>query len=209
MPLYKTITVNEHTKVLIWKIEEELSALQNDVVLTANCRERLAHMKSDIHQRGFLSVRHLLKAAGYDARQLYYNQQGRPHLTDGRHISITHSFIFSGIIISDQPVGIDIEKQREKIGRIADKFVGYEYSFLNRSQVRDLTVVWCIKESLYKLFAREGLSFKDHTRVIPFCLEVGKAIAWVKYRSRMEKFRLEFLEFDGFTAAWALEDHIK
>lgn len=206
MPLYKTITVNEHTKVLIWKIEEGVGTLEKDVVLTSNCRERLSHMKSEIHQRGFLSVRHLLKAAGYDARQLYYNDLGRPHLTDGRHISITHSFTFSGIIVSDEPVGIDIEKQREKIGRIADKFIDYEYAFLNKTQVRDLTVVWCIKESLYKLFATEGLSFKDHTRVIPFAMEQGKAKAWVKYRSRSEKYRLEFMEFEGFTAAWALED---
>ena len=206
MPLYKTITVNAHTKVLIWKIEEEAVELEKNIILTPNCRSRLAHMKSEIHRRGFLSVRQLLKAAGYCTDQLVYNKQGRPHLTDGRHISITHSFIFSGIVISDQPVGIDIEMQREKISRIADKFIGYEYSFLTKEQVRDLTVVWCIKESLYKLFATEGLSFKDHTRVIPFTLEQQRAKAWVVYRSKMEKFRLEFDEFDGFTAAWALED---
>jgi phosphopantetheinyl transferase len=35
-------------------------------------------------------------------------------LKDGKHISITHSYQFSAIIISDQTVGIDIELQREK-----------------------------------------------------------------------------------------------
>lgn len=208
MPLYKTITVSKSTKVLIWKIEEAVAVLSEGVELTDNCRERLAHMRSEIHQRGFLSVRQLLKAAGYNTRDLYYNSQGRPHLKDGRHISITHSFTFSGIIISDHPVGIDIEMQRSKIGRIANKFVDYEYSFLDDTKVRELTVVWCIKESLYKLFATEGLSFKEHTRVIPFDIDDGAAKAWVRYRGRMEKFRLDFMEFEGFTAAWALEDRV-
>ena len=206
MPLYKTITIDDRTKVLIWKIEESEDDLRKGVDLTSNCRERLSVMSSEIHRRGFLSVRQLLKAAGYRTDQLYYNASGRPHLEDGRHISITHSFIFSGIIISDQPLGIDIEKQREKIGRIADKFIDYEYGFLRKDQVRALTVVWCIKESLYKLFATEGLSFKEHTRVIPFSLNQGHAKAWVQYGSQMEKFKLKFLEFEGFTAAWALKD---
>ena len=209
MPLFKTITVSDTTKVLIWKIEEDREVLEHGVELTGNCRTRLSGMKSEIHQRGFLSVRHLLKAAGYCTQDLYYDGQGRPHLKDGSHISITHSFIFSGIIISDEPVGIDIEMQRSKIGRIAAKFVDYEFSFLDTEQVRELTVVWCIKESLYKLFATEGLSFKDHTRVIPFSLSSNRAKAWVKYGGRMEKYQLEFAEFEGFTAAWALKDRVE
>ncbi len=47
------------------------------------------------------------------------------------HISITHSHDFSAIIISDETVGIDIELQREKIIRIADKFCDSEFQFLN------------------------------------------------------------------------------
>jgi hypothetical protein len=35
---------------------------------------------------------------------------------------------FSAIIISNKSVGIDIELQREKNNRIADKFVDQEYS---------------------------------------------------------------------------------
>ncbi|WP_224491222.1 4'-phosphopantetheinyl transferase family protein [Robertkochia flava] len=209
MPLFKTITVSNTTKVLIWKIEEGLEALERGVTLTENCRLRLAGMKSEIHQRGFLSVRHLLKAAGYTSHDLFYDLQGRPHLRDGRHISITHSFTFSGIIISDEPVGIDIEKQRSKIGRIASKFIDYEFGFLDTTQVRELTVVWCIKESLYKLFATEGLSFREHTRVIPFTLDDHRAKAWVKYKGKMEKYHLEYAEFDGFTASWALRDRTK
>ncbi|MCF8713340.1 4'-phosphopantetheinyl transferase superfamily protein [Joostella atrarenae] len=206
MPLYKTITPSANTKVLIWKIEESYLEMKEGITLTANCIDRLSHMKSEIHQRGFLSVRQLLKVAGYSAADLYYDDNGKPHLKDGNYISITHSFIFSGIIISsDTNIGIDIEKQRDKISVIANKFINYEYNFLTDEDVRKLTVVWCIKESLYKVFATEGMSFKQHTKVISFELEEGKTIGWVYYKGIIKKYNVAFLEFDGFTCAYALE----
>ena len=122
MPLYKNITIDERTKVLIWKIEESLALLSESIKLTPHCQKRLDSMKSEIHQRGFMSIRHLLALEGYEDCDLYYDEFGKPHLKDGKYISITHSFTFTGIIISDRPVGIDIEKQRDKILRIAHKF---------------------------------------------------------------------------------------
>lgn len=206
MPLYKTITVSKTTKVLIWKIEESFEDLQQDIILTDNCKSRITGMKSELHRRGFLSVRHLLKVAGYNASDLYYDDYGKPHLKDDNHISITHSFIFSGIIISsDIEVGIDIEKQREKISVIAHKFIDYEYSFLTDNDVRKLTVVWCVKESLYKVFATHGMSFLQHTKVIPFELDELKTVGWIHYKSKAEKYDIDFLEFDGFTCAYALK----
>ena len=127
MPLYKTITVDPTTKVLIWKIEESFEELNNGIDLTSHCRQRVDGMKSDLHRRGFMSVRHLLAIEGYTDHDLYYDENGKPHLTDDKHISITHSFVFSAIIISDQEVGIDIEKQSaRKYLRIAHKFTPLE-----------------------------------------------------------------------------------
>ncbi|WP_461533609.1 4'-phosphopantetheinyl transferase family protein [Sinomicrobium sp.] len=207
MPLYKTITVSEDTSIRIWKIEESYEELLQNIHPTPRCLQRVNSMKSDIHRRGFLSVRHLLKEAGYEAKDLYYDLNGKPHLTDGKHISITHSFEFSAVIISSVPVGIDIEKQREKITLIADKFIDYEYSYLTEEDiVRKLTVIWCAKESLYKIFAVKGMSFKDHTKVIPFLLEEKETTSWIHYRDRLRKYRISFLEFEGFTCAYALRE---
>lgn len=206
MSLFKSITVNPTTKVLIWKIEEPEENLKEGIILTDNCLNRLSGMKSEIHRRGFLSVRQLLREAGYKASDLFYDSYGKPHLKDGKQISITHSFIYSGLIISDTiKVGIDIEKQRNKIGIIAHKFINYEFGYLNPKMIRELTVVWCIKESLYKVFATEGMSFKQHTKVIPFDITESCTPAWIIYKERLLKYTASFLEFDGFTCAYALE----
>ncbi len=80
-------------------------------------------MKSEMHRRAFLSIRHLLALYNYVDEDLVYNEAGKPHLKDGKYISITHSHHFTAIIISkNDGVGIDIEMQRDKILRIAHKF---------------------------------------------------------------------------------------
>ncbi|NNC49948.1 MAG: 4'-phosphopantetheinyl transferase superfamily protein [Flaviramulus sp.] len=207
MPLYKTITPNSQTTVKIWKISESKADLFKNVTLKPESLERVMGMKSELHQRGFLSVRHLLAEFGYNDFDLYYDENGKPHLDDGKQISITHSFNFSALIISDRVVGIDIEKQRDKITIIAHKFIDYEFDYLNKYEsdyIKKLTTIWCVKESLYKLFATPGLSFKKYFLVIPFTIEEEETVAWIDYENKKHRYNIHFLEFEGFTCAYAI-----
>jgi hypothetical protein len=78
-------------------------------------------MKSNC-TNGLLSVQACFKKSVIDL-DLHYDAFG--NLIKGEnHISITH---FSAIIISDE-TGIDMELQRNKIIRIADKFVDEEFN---------------------------------------------------------------------------------
>ncbi|HPE82784.1 MAG: 4'-phosphopantetheinyl transferase superfamily protein [Aequorivita sp.] len=207
MPLYKTITVNPNTKVFIWKIEESFETLSEGVDLTSRCASRVSNMKSDLHRRGFMSIRHLMALEGYTDHDLYYDEHGKPHLTDDKHISITHSFNFAAIIISDIEVGIDIEMQRHKILRIAHKFTplkAYKIFANEDALMRKLTIVWCAKESLYKSFAEKGVSFLEHIYVEDFMLDETKTTATVTYGGKQQKYNVDFLEFEEFTCAYAL-----
>lgn len=207
MPLYKTITPNSQTIVKIWKISESYSSLMKNSNLKPESLARVLGMKSELHQRGFLSVRHLLEAFGYNDADLFYDDNGKPHLKDGKQISITHSFNFSAVIVSDNIVGIDIEKQRDKITIIAHKFIDYEFDYLNGNDpqyIKKLTAIWCVKESLYKLFATPGLSFKQHCLVIPFMIPDEQTIAWIDYEDKKHRYNIHFLEFEGFTCAYAI-----
>lgn len=207
MPLYKTITISDHTKLLIWKIEETFEELFEDTPLTTHCLNRVEGMKDDLHRRGFMSVRHLLKELGYTDFDLFYDDKGKPHLTDGKKISITHSFTFSAIIISSMEVGIDIEMQRSKILKIAEKFTTVEdYAMLIEEAIliRKLTMVWGAKESLYKSFAEKGVSFLQHIYVEDFKMEDLTTTATVSYKGKKESYMVRFLEFEGFTCAYAI-----
>lgn len=207
MPLYKTIKVNPTTKVLIWKIEESFEELAKDISLTPHCSQRVYNMKSNLHRCGFMSIRQLMAVAGYSDHDLYYDANGKPHLKDDKFISITHSFNFSAIIISDKEVGIDIEKQRNKILRIAHKFTPIEeYRTLANEDalIRKLTIVWCAKESLYKSFAEKSVSFLQHIDVDEFDLEDEKTTATVTFGKKGIIYDIDYLEFEAFTCAYAL-----
>lgn len=207
MPLFKTIEANSQTTVKIWKIDESYDELIEPLTLKPKTLERVLGMKSVLHKRGFLSVRHLLREFGYTDWDLFYDENGKPNLKDGKQISITHSFNFSGVIVSDLTVGIDIEKQRDKITVIAHKFIGYEFDYLNErgtGYIKKLTTIWCVKESLYKLFATPGLSFKNCFLVIPFSLNDSETVAWIDYEDEKYRYTIHFLEFEGFTCAYAI-----
>lgn len=206
MALYKTITVDQRTKAFIWKVEEPFEWLSEGIELTANCQERVKGMKSEIHKRGFMSIRHLLAEAGYTDFDLYYNELGKPHLKDNKYISITHSFEFTAIIVSEEQVGIDIEKTRDKILKIAEKFTPIEeYRTLANEAaiIRKLTIVWGAKESIYKLYAEPGLSFLQHINIADFDLEENKTTGKVYFNGKISNFDLNFLEFEGFTCVYA------
>ena len=207
MALYKTLTVNKVTKVLIWKIEESISKLQEGIVLSENSTTRLNSMKSQLHQRGFLSIRHLLKEVGYTDADLIYDEFGKPHLKNGKFISITHSFTFSAIIVSDKfHVGIDIEKQREKILKIAHKFTPFEeYKTIANvdALISKLTIVWGAKESLYKIYGKKILLFLHHIYIEDFKFTDEKTTGEIRYNGENTAYNISFLEFEGFTCVFA------
>ncbi|NLP57446.1 4'-phosphopantetheinyl transferase superfamily protein [Lutibacter sp. B1] len=207
MPLYKTITPNKHTTVYVWKIEESFDDLSKGILLTKRSKERVLSMKSEMHQRGFLSVRHLLKEAGYTDFDLYYTDNGKPHLKDKKHISITHSFTFSALIISDKEVGIDIEKNREKIKIIQHKFVNFERGFINPNDnlIEQLTVIWGAKESLYKIYPYGGLTFKNDIDIESFKISDKRTTGFIKAKDWDKKYDIHYKKIEDYTLVYALD----
>ena len=207
MPLHKSLTINNSTKVLIWNIQEGYTDLSDGISLTAANQTRVDSMKSELHQRGFLSIRHLLKEVGLVDADLVYDEFGKPHLKNGKFISITHSFTFSGIIVSDVPVGIDIEKQRDKILKIAHKFTPFqEYKTIanHDALISKLTIVWGAKESLYKIYGKKKLRFLEHIYIEDFKFENEKTTGEIRFENETQSYHVHFLEFDGFTCVYAL-----
>ena len=91
MSLLKIKALNETTQLYVWKITETFDELFQSIALKDISLARLEGMKSESHQKGFLSVRRLLMEAGYNDFDLFYDEFGKPHLQDGKHIYISHS----------------------------------------------------------------------------------------------------------------------
>lgn len=205
MPLYKSIAVSEITHVLIWKITESEKDLMTGLTLGEFSKKRVGLMKSQAHRCSYLAVRQLLAIAQYSDTDLTYLESGKPILSDGVEISITHSHDYAAIILSEQPVGIDIEKQRAKITSIAPKFISEkeaEYLENTDNEIENLTTIWCVKEAIYKLFNTPGLSFKQHIDVAPFEKGAPYTKAAVNYNDKVVFYHVDKMQFGDFICVY-------
>ena len=207
MPLLKTIALNDYTQLFVWKITETFDELFQSVALKDVSLARVESMKSESHQRGFLAVRRLLMEAGYSDFDLYYDEFGKPHLGNGKHISISHSHDFSVIVLSDVNVGADLEILKEKTLKLAPRYMDVSHlgNLSKEDQLIKATVVWGIKESVFKIKNEIGISFKDNIFEDDFNLEDKKCGVSLQFNDKTERFDIvfEFIENYVFVCAFS------
>jgi phosphopantetheinyl transferase len=213
MPLYKVILLSKSTKLYLWKITEDLNLLYTEVTLKDASKTRLDTMKSESHQKGFLAVRMLLQHIGYTDFDLYYDEFGKPHIkpqgcsSKDVEISISHSNTFSALVISEKKVGLDIERMKEKTLKIASRFMDVSHldKLSESEKIKKATVIWGIKESIFKIKNEKGISFPDHIFEDNFTFEDKKATATLKFNNKEEKFEIQFGSVEEYIFVCAFE----
>ncbi len=194
MAFYKSIEINPKTTAYFWNISEDLSYFINTCSLTQHSEQRLQTMKAESQQKGFLAVRMLLQHIGLSDADLIYDSNGKPHLENGTHISISHSHQFSAIAISSEPIGIDIEIIKEKTLKIAPRYL--DMSHLENLSLEDqtikATVIWGIKEAIFKIKNQPGISFPNHIFESDFDISDTKATAQLRFNDAIENFSIFF-----------------
>ncbi len=207
MPLHSIINHNSNTQIYVWKIEETFEDLFDEVILNDLNLIRLQTMKSEQHKRGFLSVRKLLQHSGYNDFDLFYTPDGKPNLKDGKHISISHSHEFSAIIISNEITGIDLELCKDKVLRIAKKFMDVSHldELSEAEKIKKATIIWGVKESVFKIKNQKGISFPDHIFESPFGLEDGKCKATLRFNDQIESYKVFFETIQEYVLVYAFK----
>lgn len=213
MPFFKEININEQTTAYFWKITEDLEWFFENIPLTEKSVSRLETMNSMEHKKGFLAVRMLLQHVGFTDFDLFYDEFGKPNFKDKskkikgkslepciQHISISHSHEFSCICISHQSIGIDLEKRKEKILKIAPRFMDVSHldHLSEEDKIAKATVVWGVKESIFKLKNEKGISFPNHISETSFGLLDKKGKAYLNFNEIAEEFEFHFYEVENY-----------
>lgn len=207
MAFYKSIAIKPKTDVYLWKITEDFNTLFRQVQLKDISLARLEKMKSESHQKGFLAVRMLLQHLGHSDLDLYYDAFGKPHLNGEKHISISHSREFSAIVISDKKIGIDLEKLKDKTLKIAPRYMDISQleELSEEEKIVKATIVWGIKETIFKIKNESGISFPEHIFESPFNLEDKKAKAQLKFNNKIEDYTIVFDSIEDYIFVCAFE----
>lgn len=100
-----------------------------------------------------------------------HDSNGKPLLDNGWNISISHTIGFACVIISQsKTVALDIEYVNNRVFKIANRFLsirekqdleGCAKNETFEQQRTRLLLYWCAKETIYKYFSEENLSFDD------------------------------------------------
>lgn len=125
-----------------------------------------------------------------------YKETGKPLLSEG-HISLSHSKNIILIAYSKMyEIGIDIEFYKEKIARIKHKFLSpFELKIFNCEDIEILTLIWSVKEAIYKIEDIPGLRFKEDMSVQNIS-NPGKIAIYKNGESHIYEFKhLKFKEF--------------
>jgi 4'-phosphopantetheinyl transferase len=185
MPIINKIE-SEKITILVWEITEtleEIIALGEGI----NTDNYTSEKRKKEHLASRLLVNEICPT-----KTIIYNEFGAPELNNGKHISISHSKELVAVILSDKKTGLDIEQISEKSFRIASKFVS-EKNLINLNKEK-ATLIWCLKEAIYKWYQKGGVDFiKDI--IIPefFAKKNGKVTAYF----RRKKLNLNYLKINN------------
>ena len=182
MPITYKIEKKE-VSILVWEITETLEELL-DLYGNINTTNYTSEKRKKEHLISRLMLNKLCENG-----TIIYNEFGAPELDNGKHISISHSNELVTVIISDKKSGIDIEKISEKALRIASKFVSEKNLIkLNKEKA---TLIWCLKEAIYKWHQKGGVDFIKDIIVNKFSVkDHGNLTAYFRER----KLKLNYLK---------------
>jgi phosphopantetheinyl transferase len=170
MPILKTAKINDKSVYAIWEITEDAEQLSRLVKSASNVQLPDTDITNDIKRAEWMAGRLLLSSLvnelGKPYSGIYKDEHGKPHLKGfDLHISLSHSYPLVAAIIHHSPVGIDIEQPKEKLKRIATRFLTEVEQEICGDDLEILCAFWCAKEALYKLYGKKKLIFKENLAI--------------------------------------------
>jgi 4'-phosphopantetheinyl transferase EntD len=168
MPIFYQHNINEFTKLGIWHITEGEDFFLANVPLkrdVSHPQKRLQH----------LAGRYLLTELfpDFPLEEILIADTRKPYLVDEKyHFSISHFGNYAAAIVSSMNrVGVDVEKVTPVVEKIREKFlspvesaIAFEGIEKSGHRLRQLTLLWSAKESIFKWYSLGGVDFREHIR---------------------------------------------
>ena len=197
--------VDADTEFALWRIEEEADTLYRQLQLNEQEKayvEQLANGKRHLH---WLATRVLLRTMLDTSEYIdcKIDSHGKPYLVNlPYHISLSHSFDYAAVMISkSRPVGIDIEQIKQKVERIAPKFLNptERATISDENKIEHLYVCWCAKEAVYKCYGQKEVSFLDNIALLPFSFATEGSLGVNLHKGEINlDYKVEYLQYEDY-----------
>ncbi|HHU58710.1 MAG TPA: 4'-phosphopantetheinyl transferase superfamily protein [Bacteroidales bacterium] len=206
MPLLFEQEKKGEGRLAVWHINETENELLQLLPMEPDLAGQLQGIGHPEKRREWLASRILLHQLTGNTQALIYQPGGQPCLQQKQpRISLSHTHNYAAAVASEhcQP-GVDIEYQGERAGRLLKRFANEE----ELSQLKKLkqqsaaTLLWCAKETVYKVLNRPGLLFREEIRVNGFSrASQGRLLAEISAKPAC-RLDLHYLSHPAFQLVW-------
>jgi phosphopantetheinyl transferase len=204
-------SVEGPAQIGVWNITEETPDLFKTLKLSETELELYESFRTEWRRKQWLAYRRLIREIISPQKfPVHYDESGKPYLAGSRqHISVTHTGDYAGVIISGSVrVGIDMEMVQERIDKVKHKFLSdSELSAIqNKRKLEYLTLSWCAKEAIYKLYGWRNLDFKENIHIR---LPEGDADDFfygdILLPSGVQSYKLFWEKYGELLVVWAID----
>jgi phosphopantetheinyl transferase len=199
LPLVYQHNINQNTKLGVWRIEEDEDFFLKKVPVS---REITHKQKRLQHLAGRYILQVLFPSFPYHLIEIADTR--KPFLpSEEYHFSISHCSNYAAAIVSSvDRVGVDIEIVSDRVFKIMHKFLNEAELEFVQKEAQNLTLLWCIKEAMFKWYGHGGVDFREHLHVMPFQPQTkGKVTAHLVKNEKVD-LNLEYKITDSFVLAW-------
>ena len=212
MPFILRSKISEGTLLGVWQITETEETLLPALALTPEDRARLGDIRNEVRRLQWLACRVALRQLVPDPKaRVEYSEAGQPLLVPATSgISFSHTGDLAAVLVSEgRRPGIDIELLRDRIHRVAERFMSEEESARTSPPclLEKRYIHWAAKEAVYKLYGG-GLDIQNEIILNPFdylCTGIGTVRATVRTESAVREHPLHYLVTGGWVLAYGLD----
>ena len=210
MPLFYKTSRDGYT-VGVWKIEETVDELLQDLPNRDYFENELERFKAPHRKLEWLSVRALLFTLMGRQVPIAYKESGKPYLDDNSaYVSISHTKSYVAVIISiESPVAIDIEQYSPRVRKVCSKFVreDEELRLFQGDDTWSMLLLWSAKETLFKSIDLSEIDFKEHLHILPFTPQQEGVFEAFEYKTCSKRqFAVNYLIHPDFVMTWQMDD---
>lgn len=104
---------------------------------------------------------------------IHYHTNGAPYLpNEDFQISISHNRFYLFILLTKRnKAGIDVQNCDPRLNKIKNYFLNKTELAHRHLSIDKLTIYWCVKEAILKLYHCNVSDFKNNITIQPFSLE--------------------------------------
>ena len=143
-------------------------------------RYLMSNVRSDNRRREIFTVNLLIKELFGNDCKLEHHKSGKPYLVSPENenlpqVSISHCRGMVAVAYGNKSVGVDIEIASDRVLNVKERVMNDSERDNAGSSILKNTIIWTVKEALFKLIPEDKVSFSSDLNVDISLVDVKKS----------------------------------